>query len=62
MQYGKPFDRKDFFMNISYYVERGWGSYKELISLSMRDISEIKIGIESKMQEEQIAKALGGGN
>jgi hypothetical protein len=26
----------------------------------MRDISEIKIGIESKMQEEQLAKALGG--
>lgn len=62
MQYGKPFDRKDFFMNIGYYIEKGWGSYKELISLSMRDISEIKIGIESKMQEEQIAKALGGGN
>lgn len=62
MQYGKPFDRKDFFMNIGYYIEKGWGTYKELISLSMRDISEIKIGIESKMQEEQIAKALGGGN
>ena len=62
MLYGKPFDRKDFFMNIGYYIEKGWGSYKELISLSMRDISEIKIGIESKMQEEQIAKALNGGN
>jgi hypothetical protein len=60
MQYGKPFDRKDFFMNIGYYIEKGWGTYKELISLSMRDISEIKIGIESKMQEEQLAKALGG--
>jgi ribosome-binding factor A len=41
MQYGKPFDRKDFFMNIGYYIEKGWGTYKELISLSMRDISEI---------------------
>ena len=60
MQYGKPFDRKDFFMNIGYYIEKGWGTYKELISLSMRDIAEIKIGIESKMQEEQLAKALGG--
>lgn len=59
MQYGKPFDRKDFFMNIGYYIEHGWGSYTELINLTMRDISEIKIGIESKMQEEQIAKALG---
>lgn len=47
-------------MNIGYYIEKGWGTYKELISLSMRDISEIKIGIESKQQEEQLAKALGG--
>lgn len=61
MQYGKPFDRKDFFMNIGYYIEKGWGSYKELISLSLRDISEIKIGIESKQQEEMLEKALGSG-
>ena len=47
-------------MNIGYYVEKGWGSYKELISLSMRDISEIKIGIESKQQEDMLSKALGG--
>ena len=61
MQYGKPFDRKDFFMNIGYYIEKGWGTYKELISLSMRDISEIKIGIESRLQEDQLSKSLGGG-
>ena len=61
MDYGKPFDRKDFFMNIGYYIEKGWGSYKELISLSMRDIAEIKIGIESKQQEDMLSKALGGG-
>lgn len=61
MQYGKPFDRKDFFMNIGYYIKKGWGSYKELISLSLRDISEIKIGIESKQQEEMLEKALGSG-
>ena len=45
-------------MNISYYIEKGWGSYNELIKLSMRDFSEIKIGLESKLQEEQIAQAL----
>ena len=45
-------------MNIGYYVEKGWGTYKELISLSMRDIAEIKIGIESKQQEEQLFNAL----
>ena len=47
-------------MNLDYYVEKGWGSYKELIELSMRDILEIKVGIESKMQEEKLAESLGG--
>ena len=48
-------------MNIGYYVEKGWGSYKELTSLCMRDIAEIKIGIESRQQEDQLAKSLSGG-
>ena len=48
-------------MNIGYYIEKGWGTYKELISLSMRDISEIKIGIESRLQEDQLSKSLGDG-
>ena len=48
-------------MNIGFYIEHGWGSYKELISLSMRDIAEIKIGIESKQNEETLNKALGAG-
>ena len=60
MTYGKPFDRKQFLMDVAYYVDHGWGSYKELIELSMKDFLEIKIGIESRMQEEQIEKALGG--
>ena len=60
MTYGKPFNRKEFFMNLDYYVEKGWGTYTELINLSMRDIIEIKVGIESKMQEEKVAKSLGG--
>ena len=47
-------------MNLDYYVEKGWGTYTELINLSMRDIIEIKVGIESKMQEEKVAKSLGG--
>ena len=46
-------------MNLDYYVEKGWGTYKELIELSMRDIIEIRIGIESKLQEEKVAKSLG---
>ena len=47
-------------MNLDYYVEKGWGTYKELIELSMRDILEIKVGIESKMQEKKLAESLGG--
>ena len=61
IDYGKPFDRKDFLKNLSYYVEKGWGSYKELIELSMKDFIEIRVGIISKMQEEQIEKAKNSG-
>lgn len=61
MDYGKPFSRKEFLKSVSYYVEKGWGSYLELIELSMKDFIEIRIGIESKMQEEQLEKALSDG-
>lgn len=48
-------------MNISYYVEKGWGSYSELIELSMKDFLEIKVGLESKAAEEKLAEqGLGG--
>ena len=41
-------------MDVAYYVEHGWGSYKELIELSMKDFLEIKIAIVSKQQEEML--------
>jgi len=47
--------------NLGYYVEKGWGSYKELISLTMKDFIEIGIGIESKMQEEMLEKSKNSG-
>ncbi len=47
-------------MALSYYVEKGWGSYNELIQMSMKDFIEIRVSIESKQQEEQVQKALGG--
>lgn len=47
-------------MDVQYYIEHGWGSYKELIELSMRDFLEIKISIDSKQQEEQVQRAIGG--
>ena len=61
IDYGKPFDRKDFLKNVSYYIEHHWGSYKELIELTMKDFIEIRVGIESKMQEEQLEKAMSDG-
>jgi len=47
-------------MEIGDYIKAGWGSYTELIQLSMRDLKEIKVGIESRNQEEKLAQALGG--
>ena len=62
--YGKPFDRKTFLKEVSDYVEKGWGTYKELITLTMKDFLEIKVGIESRANEEQLQQGLresGGG-
>lgn len=47
-------------MEIGDFIKAGWGSYTELIELTIRDLREIKIGIESRQQEEQLSKALGG--
>lgn len=46
-------------MGLYDYVKDGWGSYTELIELSVRDILEIKISVDSRMQEEKLAKSLG---
>lgn len=55
---GKPFSRKKFLMEIIDYIEKGWGSYNELIQLSMLELRDIKVSIESRMQEEQLQRAL----
>lgn len=55
---GRTFDRKRFLQYLEGFIQRGYGSYKELISLSMRDLIEIKISIESKQQEEQLNASL----
>ena len=48
-------------MDIGDYIKAGWGTYNELINLTIRDISEIKIGIESRQQEDQLSEiGLGG--
>lgn len=60
MLYGKPFSRLSFLENVSYYVEKGWGSYFELINMTVKDFVEIRIGLESKMNKEKLEKSLGG--
>lgn len=45
-------------MDIFYYVEKGWGTYQDLINLSIRDFLEIKVGIESRIQQEKLEKAI----
>ena len=47
-------------MALSSYIEKGWGSYNELVNLSMKDFIEIHIAIESKQQEDQIQKSING--
>lgn len=41
-------------MGLTYYVEKGYCSYKEAMEMSMKDFIELKIAIESKKQEEQV--------
>ena len=47
MTYGKPFSRLNFYENIDFYIEKGWGSYNDLINMTVKDFVEIRIGLES---------------
>lgn len=60
MLYGKPFNRLSFLENVSYYIEKGWGSYFDLINMTVKDFVEIRIGLESRMAKEKLEKSLGG--
>ena len=44
-------------MLFEYYISKGWGSFTELCELTMYDIREIKIAIESRRQEETLENA-----
>ena len=55
---GEPFDRLDFYKNVSYYVEHHWGSYLELIEMTMKDFIEISIGLKSKEREEELNQSI----
>ena len=39
-------------------MEKGWGSYNELIDLSMKDFIEIRIALESKANKEKLEQSV----
>ena len=49
------FDRKEVLMQIDEFIKKRYGSYKELISLTLKDLNEISIAIKSKEAEAQLA-------
>ncbi len=51
-------NRLDFLKSAQYFVEKGWGSYKELIEMTMKDFIEIKIAIESNANEDKLEQSL----
>lgn len=60
MTYGKPFSRLNFYENIDFYIEKGWGSYNDLINMTVKDFVEIRIGLESKAKKKKLEESLGG--
>ena len=50
-----PFDRKRVLMTIDELIQKHYGSYKELITLTIKDLNEINIVLESKEAEEKLA-------
>jgi hypothetical protein len=61
ISYGNPFDRQSFLEELPYYIEKGWGSYRDLIELSMKDFLEIRTALESKYNKEKVENSLGNG-
>ena len=60
MTFGRPFSRLSFYENINYYIEKGWGSYNDLINMTVRDFVEIRIGLESRANRDKLEKSLNG--
>ena len=59
MKLGRPFDRKQALMYIDKFIGLHYGSYSELIQLTVRDLAEIDIALDSKAKEAQISSLLG---
>lgn len=55
MKMFSSFDRKEVLMQIDEFIKKRYGSYKELISLTLKDLNEISIAIKSKEAEAQLA-------
>ena len=45
-------------MYLDSFIKLGYGSYKELVELTVRDLVELEIIIKSKQDEEKISKVL----
>ena len=45
-------------MYLDYFIKDGYGSYTELINLTIKDLIEIEIAKKSKADEEKIMNAL----
>lgn len=58
MKLGSPFDRKTALILITTFVERGYGSYNELIDLTMKDLIELQIAIDSREKEKQLREII----
>lgn len=59
-EYGKR-KLKDILYEIDTLVKLGYGSYKDLVELSVREIRDIKIVIKSKEQERALKESTSNG-
>ena len=54
----KPFDRKQMLMYIDNFIKAGYGHYKDIVSLTLKDLIELEVVIKSKQDEEKLSQAL----
>ena len=60
MKVAIPFNRKELLSVIDSFIKLRYGSFESLLNLSVRDISEINIALESKAKEQQVEELLSG--
>lgn len=45
-------------MYIDGFIKAGYGHYKDIVSLTLKDLIELEVIIKSKQDEEKISQAL----